>query len=149
MGLANLDQIESTIKRLGIECDYQRTGEVSVASEPYQVNDLKAEMEISSRYNIPAEYYDHEKIQDVVKSPLFIAGLSHRHYAALVNPAQLAWGLRQACLQAGVRLYEHTSVIRLVEEDKYVMAHASHGTIRASHIALATNAYPPLLKRLS
>ena len=149
MGLANLDQIEATIERLGIECDYQRTGEVSVASEAYQLDGLKAEMEISARYNIPSEFYNHETVQGVVKSPLFIAGLHHRNYAALVNPAQLAWGLRQACLEVGVKLYEHSPIVRLIEEDKYVAAQTPHGTVRASRIALATNAYPPLLKHLS
>src|SRR5689334_17771655 len=33
LGLKNLDEIEATIKRLGIDCDYQRTGDVSLASE--------------------------------------------------------------------------------------------------------------------
>ncbi len=149
MGLTNLDQIESTIKRLGIECDYRRTGEVSVASEPYQLDDLKAEMEISARYNIPLAFYDHETIQEVVKSPLFIGGLGHGNYAALVNPAQLAWGLRQACLEVGVKIYENSPIVRLIEEDKYMVAQTPHGTVRASRIALATNAYPPLLKHLS
>jgi glycine/D-amino acid oxidase-like deaminating enzyme len=149
LGLANLDQIESTIKRLGIECDYRRTGEVSMASELYQLDDLKREMAISAQYNIPFEFYDHETIQGVVKSPLFIAGLSHGNYAALVNPAQLAWGLHQACLNLGVKIYEHSPVIRLIEEDRYVVAQTPHGTVRASRMALATNAYPPLLKRLS
>jgi glycine/D-amino acid oxidase-like deaminating enzyme len=41
LGIANLDEIESTIKRLGIECDYRRTGDIDMATEPYQVNEIK------------------------------------------------------------------------------------------------------------
>src|SRR5215213_6357977 len=118
LGVANLNAIESTIKRLHIECDYLRTGDVSMASEPYQVEDLKAEMEISARYNIHSAFYDNERVQDIVKSPLFIAGLNHPDHAALVYPAQLAWGLRKACLDLGVRLYEGSPVIKLQEEGK-------------------------------
>src|SRR5215207_386736 len=149
LGMKNLDEIEATIRRLGIECDYLRTGDVSMASEPYQVEDLKAEMEISARYNIHSEFYDRERVQEIVKSPLFIAGLNHPDHAALVNPAQLAWGLRKACLDLGVQIHEHSPVTRLVEENNHVLAHTKHGSVRASRVALATNAFPPLLKQLS
>ena len=149
MGMSNLNEIESTIKRLGIECDYRRTGEISVASEPHQVDELKAEMELSTQYNIHSEFYDHERTKGIVKSSLFIAGLIYPDMTALVNPAQLAWGLRKACLDLGVRLYEHSAVTNLEEQANHVTAHAKYGSVRASRVALATNAFPPLLKRLS
>jgi glycine/D-amino acid oxidase-like deaminating enzyme len=149
LGMKNLDEIEATIRRLGIECDYLRTGDISMASEPYQVEELKAEMEISAQYNIRSEFYDRERIQQIVKSPFFIAGLNHPDHAALVNPAQLAWGLRKACLDLGVQFYEHSPVIKLEEEDQNVFANSGHGKVRAARVALATNAFPPLLKRLS
>ena len=149
MGMKNLDEIESTIERLGIQCDYLRVGELSVASEPHQVEELKAEMEISPRYNIRAELYDRAGIQGIVKSPLFIGGLIYPDLTALVNPAQLAWGLRKACLDLGVRLYEHSAVTKLEEDRDHVTAYTKRGSVRASRVALGTNAFPPLLKRLS
>ena len=149
LGMANLDEIEATIRRLGIECDYLRTGDIGVASEPHQVEDLKAEMEISARYNLRAEFYDRERLQEVVKSPFLIAGLNYPDHAALVNPAQLAWGLRGACLERGVHLYEHSAVTRLEEESNHVIAYTKYGHVRARRVALATNAFPPLLKGLS
>jgi len=149
LGLANLDQIESTIKRLGIACDFLRVGDIGMALEPHQVKELKAEMEIAARFNIQSEFYDRERVQEVVKSPLFIAGLNHPNHAALVNPAQLAWGLRKACLDFDVQLYEHSSVIKLIEGNNHVIAQTPHGGVRAARVALATNAFPPLLKRLS
>jgi glycine/D-amino acid oxidase-like deaminating enzyme len=149
LGITNLHEIESTIKRLGIECDYLRTGELSVASEPHQVEELKAEMELSAKYNIRSAFYDHERIKDVIKSPMFTAGLIYPDLAALVNPAQLAWGLRKACLDLGVHLYEQSAVTKLEEEDKHVTAYTKHGSVRGSRVALGTNAFPPLLKRLS
>jgi glycine/D-amino acid oxidase-like deaminating enzyme len=149
MGLKNLDEIEATIQRLGIACDYLRTGDIGMASELYQVEDLNEEMEVSARYNIRAEFYDRERVREVVKSPFFIAGLNYPDQAALVNPAQLAWGLRRACLQSDVQLYENSAVTKLVEENNGVMAVTEHGSVRASRVALATNAFPPLLKRLS
>jgi glycine/D-amino acid oxidase-like deaminating enzyme len=149
LGIANLNEIEATIKRFGTECDYLRTGDIGMASESYPVEDIKAEMEISARYNIKSEFYDRERLREIVKSPFFIAGLNFPDHAALVNPVQLAWGLRKACLDFGVRLYEHAAVTKLIEENNHVIAYTQHGQVRASHVALATNAFPPLLKRLS
>lgn len=148
LGIANLNEIEATIKRLGIECDYLRTGDVSMASEPYQVDELKAEMEISARYNIHSEFYDRERVQEIVKSPFFLAGLNHPDHAALVNPAQLAWGLRKACLELGIHFHERTSVTKLVEDNKRIIAYTQNGQVRASRVALATNAFPPLIEQL-
>ena len=149
LGMNNLDKIEETIKRLNIECDYLRVGEVGMASEPYQLDELKEEIETAKRFNIEFEFYDREQVQEIVKSPLFIGGLSFPRCSALVNPAQLAWGLRKACLDLGVEIYEHTPVTKLEEENNHVAARTPHGRVLAAHVALATNAFPPLLKRLS
>lgn len=149
LGMKNLDEIEETIRRLKIECDYLRVGEVGMASEPFQFEELKEEIELAERFNIDYEYYDRERVQEIVKSPFFIGGLSFPHSTAIVNPAQLAWGLRKACLDLGVEVYEHSPVIKMEEENQFVIARTAHGQVRAAHVALATNAFPPLLKQLS
>jgi len=148
MGVTNLGEIESTIARLGIECDYHRTGEIDIATEPYLLNTFKQIIELAKPYNINFQYLDRDQIQSVVKSPIFIGGIK-RFDSSIVNPAQLAWGLRKACLGLGVRLFEKTPVTKLEEENKTVIARAPHGLVRANRVALATNAFPPLLKRLS
>jgi len=147
LGIANLDEIESTIKRLGIECDYRRTGDIDMATEPYQVKEMKQELEIAAPYQTNFQFLDRDQVQAVVKSPIFIAGLK-RPDSALINPAHLAWGLRKICLNLGVRLYEHSPVVKLAEEKNRVIAFTQHGCVRASCVALATNAFPPLLKQL-
>src|SRR5476649_1604100 len=43
MGRQNLNEIEETIHRYGIECDYERTGELRVAIEPGQLHDMLQE----------------------------------------------------------------------------------------------------------
>jgi glycine/D-amino acid oxidase-like deaminating enzyme len=148
MGEANLSAIEDTIKRLGIECDYRRTGEIDVAAEPYQLDEFNEVIELAKPYDAKFQLFDREQLQDVVRSPLFIGGMK-RFDSALVNPAQLAWGLRKACLDLGVQLYEKTPVTKLEEQGNFVAAHTPHGRVRANRVALATNAYPPLLKRIS
>jgi glycine/D-amino acid oxidase-like deaminating enzyme len=68
---------------------------------------------------------------------------------ALVNPARLAWGLKKACLEVGVRLFERTQVTALEEKRESVLLQTNYGEVETKHVALATNAFPSLLKRLS
>ena len=42
LGAANLDAIEATIRERGIDCDFERAGELDVAVEPWQLGDLAA-----------------------------------------------------------------------------------------------------------
>lgn len=148
LGIKNLAGIEETITRLGIECDYHRTGEIDLATEPYLLDEFHHMMELAKRYDIEFQFLDRDQIQGVIKSPIIIGGIK-RSDSSIVNPAQLAWGLRKACLNLGVRLHENTPVRRLVEEKDKIIAKTSHGQVRARKAALATNAFPPLLKRIS
>ena len=148
IGEANLDAIETTIKRLGIDCDYRRVGEIDIATEPYLLDEFKEIMELTEPYDLRYQLFSREQLYEIVKSPIFLGGIK-RPDSSLVNPAQLAWGLRKACLNRGVQLYEKTPVIKLEEKNNLVIAHTPHGCIRANRVALATNAYPPLLKRIS
>ena len=148
IGEANLAAIENTVKQLGIECDYRHDGEIDVATEPYQMEEFKEAMELTEVYDLKYQLFNREQLSEIIKSPIFLGGIK-RPGSSLVNPAQLAWGLQKACLDRGVQLYEKTPVVRLEEEDRVVIAHTPHGSVRAHRVALATNAFPPLLKRIS
>ncbi len=43
LGHENLDGIEATIKQFNIDCDFIRSGEFSVANEPWQIEELQEE----------------------------------------------------------------------------------------------------------
>ncbi|MEW5940719.1 MAG: FAD-dependent oxidoreductase, partial [Chloroflexota bacterium] len=148
MGYANLNAIVETVTRLGIECDLLRSGELVVAVEPYQVEELRPSPEESAAYGEDAIWLEREEIRALVNSPTYL-GAAYDPSVVMVNPARLAWGLRKACLDLGVRLYENSPVTRLEEEANAVLARAPRGQVRARRVALATNAFPPLLRRLS
>ncbi|AYG79830.1 Gamma-glutamylputrescine oxidoreductase [Streptomyces hundungensis] len=65
----------------------------------------------------------------------------------MVNPARLAWGLKRACLDLGVCIHEHTPALSLDEHGAVVSVGTPYGRITAARVALATNAYPSLLRR--
>jgi glycine/D-amino acid oxidase-like deaminating enzyme len=84
----------------------------------------------------------------LVHSPLYLGGLYDPN-VAMVNPARLAWGLRQACLQNGVRLFERTQATGLSDEAQGLLVRTQYGAVKARQVVLATNAFPPLLKHLN
>ncbi|MDP1715019.1 MAG: FAD-dependent oxidoreductase [Anaerolineales bacterium] len=148
LGHENLNGIEATIKQFNIDCDFVRSGELNIANEPYQINDLREEAQESARYGEHIQFLEQEQIRARVNSPTYLAAI-YDPFVAVVNPAQLAWGLRRACLELGVRLFEGTQVTGLEEKRDSVIAKTMHGEVESKRVALATNAFPPLLKRLS
>ena len=99
------------------------------------------------------EYLDQEAVRAEVASPTYLAGLWERDTNALVDPARLAWGLADAAERLGVRIHEDTQVVDLDRDgqgDGAGMAVRTSGghTVRAAQVALGTNAFPSLVRRL-
>jgi glycine/D-amino acid oxidase-like deaminating enzyme len=74
--------------------------------------------------------------------------LWHHDRAAIVDPARLAWGLKAAAESLGVRIYEDTKATSIERDGVGIMVHTPLGRVRAGKVALATNAFKPLLRRL-
>ncbi|HEU0040845.1 MAG TPA: FAD-dependent oxidoreductase [Jiangellaceae bacterium] len=148
LGLANLDEIEATLTRYDIDCGWERTGELDVATEPWQVADLHDSVEPLRAHGHDVKWLDGPELREQVASPTYLAGLWDRNGVALLDPARLAWGLRAACLRLGVRIFENTEVTALERGTTGVVLGTPHGQIRAHRAALCTNAFKPLLRRI-
>ena len=83
-----------------------------------------------------------------VNSPTYLAGLWDKEGSAGVQPARLAWGLADACERIGVRIAERTPATGLASDADGVTVRTRHGVLRARRVALGTNAFPSLVKRL-
>jgi glycine/D-amino acid oxidase-like deaminating enzyme len=147
LGHSNLDAIADAVQRYTIDCDFVQSGELLVATEPYQVEGLQDLLKRSAPYGETWEWLEADRVRAEVNSPTYLGAL-YGNDVALTNPARLAWGLRRACLDSGVRLYERTPAIGLADAPRAVNVRTPYGRIRATKVALATNAFPPLLKRL-
>ena len=66
----------------------------------------------------------------------------------IVDPARLAWGLRDAVLRLGVRLYERTLMQRLTRAGGVMEIRCAAGRVRAQKVVLATNAFPSPVARM-
>ncbi|MGB7450366.1 MAG: FAD-dependent oxidoreductase [Ornithinimicrobium sp.] len=148
LGRQNLDEIEATLTRHGIDAEWERTGELDVAVEPWQLAELQEFAGVMTGYGTRHTLLDRDEIQSQVHSPTFLGALYDPDGVALVHPTKLAWGLRRACLDLGVRIHEHTKVEGLQDERGTLTARTPYGSVRARQIALATNASTGLLRRL-
>ena len=154
LGQRNLDEIEAAIARYGIDCDFARTGELAVATQPWQADNLRETAGLAARLGIAGDgmrLLDGAEVRAEVQSPSYLAGLRDTRGCATVDPARLAWGLRRACLEAGVRIFEGSPVRAVTSErgpaGELTLA-AAGGTVSARRVALATGAFSPLLRRL-
>ena len=124
LGHRNLDAIEEAVERYGIDCDFERTGEIELATAPHQVAELRDAAAELRRLGLDkgedgeesVTFLDGEAVRAEVDSPAFLAGLWHRHSVAMLNPAKLVWGLKRACEELGVRIHENTPVRQLADD---------------------------------
>lgn len=138
LGSENLDAIESAINRYGIDCGFERSGTIDVATQPYQLESLDA---------ADGDLLDGVAVRRELDSPTFLGGVWDRTGTAMVDPARLVWGLAQAAERIGVRIFENTPVIRLRGSGPVRLLTPS-GPIDADRVALATNVFRPLLRRI-
>ncbi|WP_051441761.1 NAD(P)/FAD-dependent oxidoreductase [Arthrobacter sp. H14] len=143
LGLENLQEIADTIDKYGIDCSFEWTGSLDVATEEHQIGWLREE----DGKDPDIVFLDREAVRKEVQSPLYLAGLWDKKGTAMLNPAALAWGLQRACLEAGVVIHEHTPVRKITSTAHSMLLDTDGGTVNASRVALATNAFPSLLKR--
>lgn len=146
LGRENLDAIEEAIARYNIECDWERTGELRVAVEPWQLEGMKEEAALRNEYGDNVEYLDEAQIRSRVKSPRYVGALFDHDGTALVDPARLVWGLERACISLGVKIFENSKVEWLEYVKDGVIVHSSYGLVRARKVALATNVFKSLVR---
>jgi glycine/D-amino acid oxidase-like deaminating enzyme len=154
LGAENLDAIEQFVKEHRVDCGWERTGQLTVATEPWQLAALRGEGEP------PPGWLDRDALCAEVASPTYLGGVWDRKGCAMVNPARLSWGIRERCLEAGVRIFEHTQVVGMSPArtgggrgrngmpGRGVELRTPGGRVDADRVALATNAFDPLLRRV-
>ncbi|WP_396903525.1 NAD(P)/FAD-dependent oxidoreductase [Mycolicibacterium phlei] len=142
MGMENLDGMATEIAELGLDTEWERTGMLSVATEPHQVQWLREAADDGH-----GRFLDTAEVRAEVNSPTYRAGLFDAESCAIVNPAKLALELARACREAGVQIFEHTNAHRLDSGHTGLRVHTGHTVITARQAVLATNVFRSLLRR--
>jgi len=145
LGMQNLDAMEATIAELGLDVQWERTGELDVATEPHQLKWLDEWAPDAA--DPDAVLWDREQVQQQVHSPSYLGGIWRKREVALVHPGRLARELARAAAELGVEIFENSPVRRLDSVGDGVEVVTDAGRVHASHVALGTSVYPSLLWR--
>jgi len=146
LGAQNLREIGETVAAYDIDCDFSLTGELAFATAPWQLDGLAEEAAAARALGHEVDVLDAAAARGELDSPLFAGGLRYAGGNAMVEPGRLAWGLRRACLRAGVRIYENTPARSLASAGAGLELTTPYGSVRAGRVVLGTGAFRPLLR---
>ena len=146
LGRQNLDEIEETIRKYGIECNWERTGEIRVALAEWQFEEMKEEARLRNQMGDHVVVLSEDEIRSKINSPVYRGAIVDPDGTALVDPARLVWGLERTCLSLGVQIFENSKVERLEEVEGAIRVHTAYGAVTAPRVALATNVFPSLIR---
>ncbi|MCX6481298.1 MAG: FAD-dependent oxidoreductase, partial [Mycobacterium sp.] len=141
LGVANLEGMAADIDGYGMKVDWEPTGMLTVATEPYQVPSLQEAADAGG-----GEFLTTEAVRAQIDSPTYRAGL-FSPTCAIVNPARLVTELARAASELGVQIHEHTAARSIRHDRDGVTVTTDAGPVRAGRVVLATNVFPSLLRR--
>jgi glycine/D-amino acid oxidase-like deaminating enzyme len=141
LGRQNFDRTLVAVGQFEIDCDLEQTGDLAVALEPHEVDWLAEDERLLAGLGHDVELLDADAARAELDSPLYQGALWQRSGEAIVDPANLAWGLARAAESLGVRVHERTSATRVEESGEAVTVRTRDGSLRARHAMLATGAY--------
>ncbi|HEY0950491.1 FAD-dependent oxidoreductase [Nocardioides sp.] len=133
LGRENLDAFAADVRELGLACQFERTGTLSVAVEPHQVDWLRGE----------PGFLDGPAVRREIDSPVLLGGAWDREDCALVHPGRLARELARVAAELGVEIHERTTVTGLDGRS----VRTTGGTVTSDRVVLATNVFPSQLRR--
>lgn len=143
-GLENLNAIARAVETYGWDCDFWRSGSLAVAVEEHEVEWLKESADGEREV-----FLDQDEVRSRVQSPTYLAATFSPVDTAMVHPGKLSREMLRTVRDKGVDVFAQSPVTALHAERSHIEFRLPGGTIRAKRAALATNAYPSLLKRFS
>jgi glycine/D-amino acid oxidase-like deaminating enzyme len=147
LGRANVREIDDFVDREKIDADLRLCGKTAIATRPHEVEALRAAHELNLQHGETSTYLSAEEVRADVHSPSYLAGV-RTAAGGLVDPWGLTAGLRDVAVRRGAVLHEETPVRSLERDGDRVAVRTDRGVVHARQVVLATNAFPPVLRRI-
>ena len=140
-----ISALEAMIGEHAIDCDYERTGFLKIATAPAYISRIQDEIALFQSLGIEGfEWLDRDQLAARIRSPVFL-GASWEPGCGLLNPAKWLDALRRLAFANGARLFEGTRVTGVQRENDRYRLTCDHGTVSAEKLVFATNAYTHLI----
>ena len=146
-GVRLLRAFDEGVKAIGafcrthdIDADFRHDGWLWTATNKAQLESWRTTVNLLDRHGLhPFEELDQEGLVRRSGSKAHIAGVFEAGVAS-VHPAKLCRGLARVAKSKGIRIHEGTPILKLLRESEPGVR-TPHGTIRASAVVLALNAW--------
>lgn len=148
LGRRNFQEMLASLERHAIDAAYEGHGKLEVAIAPAWVEDLREHLETLERFGEDAIWLGQQAARAEVASPTYHAAVWNKSGGGVLDPARLCWGLREAVLRLGVRIFEGTPVRGLARSGASIDVRTPGGRLRARKVVLATNAFRGPLRRM-
>jgi gamma-glutamylputrescine oxidase len=140
---AAVDTTEEVIRKHGIDCGYDPSGNVLAGVHAKHEDRLRRAAEAARTLGARVRFLSTGEMRERGLPPAFGCGVLEERGGTL-DPGRYVMGLRRAALDAGVRLFE-SSPLRELGDAPRVVARTDRGSVTADFAVLATNAYTPAL----
>ncbi len=147
LGRANVREMAELVDREKVDADLRLCGKTAMATRPHEVESLRAAHELNLRYGEASTYLCAEQVRADVHSSSYLAGVRTTG-GGLVDPWALTTGLREVAVRRGAVLHERSPVRSLERDGRRLVVRTDSGVVRTRQVVLATNAFPPLLRRI-
>jgi len=160
MYAASLDTIaavERIVKEEEIECCFERTGHLEVASKQSHFDDYAKQVEVIAReFNHQLRVVPRNELRTEIGSDIYYGGMVDEMSVG-VNPAQYVAGMGTAAMRAGAQVAEHTRVESVARASNHgapgFRLNTSRGSLWARNVFVGTSGYtgaatPALQKKI-
>lgn len=141
MSLEAIDIIDERIKKYDIKCDWKK-GYATLALNARRMDDLitleKMTRETFGYSNL--ELWDKQKLEQHLGSKIYQGALFDSNSGHL-HPLNYCLGLAKACLNLGVKIYEQSPVLDLIDKKSILEVKTDNSSVIAKDVVIATNAY--------
>ncbi|MBQ75850.1 MAG: FAD-dependent oxidoreductase, partial [Gammaproteobacteria bacterium] len=151
LGEQNMKEFLGTLEKYGIDVEYEKTGETTVALDTESAERLHDEYLNYKCNGDDTVWFDKSAIREQASSPIFFAGLWHRGgQDGVIHPGRLCWGLKDVLVSNfGVRIFEGTEFLGVEPDGQDAMkTTCSGGVISSKKVLLATNAFTSKVFRI-
>jgi glycine/D-amino acid oxidase-like deaminating enzyme len=136
-----IDTIEQLVKEHSIDCDFQRSGKLTLAMNAKQVGHMrKTQEKLATLAGYSVDVVDKQDIHSEIGSDFYAGGMVDP-LGAGVHVGKFAHGLAAAGVRAGVTICENAQVTQLVRRNGGHAVHTTRGVVHADRVLVATSGY--------
>ncbi len=134
----SVHQVGEFLEHHGVDAWYRLSGYLNVSTAPAWDDSWKENLTAMRAAGISDGPHELSpaQVQEICASPAFRGGV-HYGAAATVQPARLAFGIRDAVQSLGVTMFESSPVVRVEDGGPDVMVFTPGGRITASRLVMA------------